>query len=155
MILDDTLLQSPAEWRTEGDSYVFQTTQTPWTATLTATAIDQIGCRLWAVKTSRVEAPPEPVDLQATAERLASRVTSLLEPLRFIEADSDRGLALVRSQEPTARQDQNYYSELLLHRDGGVELRRYQAASPGQRRQQVAFSLTHEAIVKLLDDLTR
>jgi hypothetical protein len=154
MTLDDTLLQSPANWRDEGDYHVLQTTQTPWAATLTATAIDQIGCRLWELKTTRVEAPAGPVDLQATAQRLADRVTSLLEPLRFIEADGEQGLALCRSEEPTARQDQRYYSELLLHRDGGIELRRYQAATPGQRRQQVAFSLTHEAIVKLLGDLT-
>lgn len=155
MILDDTLLPRPADWRAEGEHYVYETTQTPWTATLTATAVDGVGCRLWDLRTARTEALAAPLDLQAAATTLAGRITGLLEPLHFIEADAEHGLALCRSVEPTAKQAQRYYYELLQHRDGGVELRRYQAATPGQRRQQVPFSVTHEVLVKLVQDLTR
>ncbi len=153
MILDDTLLPKPASWRNEGEVHVFQTTEGPRSVTLKATAVDSIGCRLWEVQATCTNGPANA--LKELAERIAGRVTGLLEPLRLIEADTDQGVALVRSDVPSTKQEEAFYTELLLRQDGGVELRRYQAARPGQGRQQVAFSLTHEAIVKLVDDLTR
>jgi len=148
MTRDDTALRNPANWRAEGDFLVYQATDAPWTAAVKATALDAIGCRLWEVQATRADGAT--VDLKATAELLAGRVTGLLEPLRLVEADNEYGLALLRSD----AMDQASYTELLLHRDGGFELRRYRAATPGQRRQQVAFSVTHEALAKLLHDLT-
>lgn len=153
MTLDDTLLQDPANWRIEESFQIYQATQSAWSTTLTATAIDGIGCRLWELSTSRTTT--DPIDLQAQAEAIAGRVTGLLEPLRLLEVDAEHGLALCRSTEPTTRQGQRFYTELLVRTDGGVELRRYRAAVPGSPREQVAFTLTHEAIVKLVDDLTR
>lgn len=153
MILDDTLLHSPANWRTADDLHILETTQNGWTATLTASAVDTIGARLWEVAATREG--DAVADLKALAERVSGRVTCLLEPLRVLEVDTEQGLAVCRSQEPTTKQDQKYYSELSLHQDGGMELRRYRAATPGQRREQVPFALTHEALAKLVHDLTR
>jgi hypothetical protein len=45
---------------------------------------------------------------------------------------------------------------VLVSGDGGSMVRRYQTPQAGQpRRQQVPFALTHEALGKLVGDLTR
>jgi hypothetical protein len=80
----------------------------------------------------------------------------LLEPLRLLEFDAGQKTALLRSQQPDHNGEQLFYYEVLLQADGSCNLRRYQAAQqPGVRRQQVPFTLTHDALTKLIDDLTR
>ncbi|HZT83072.1 MAG TPA: hypothetical protein VFA26_22780, partial [Gemmataceae bacterium] len=71
-----------------------------------------------------------------------------------VEVDAARNEALLRSVEPTRRGDDAFYSELLLRGTRAAELRRYRAARPDARREQVAFALTHEALAKVVGDLT-
>jgi hypothetical protein len=93
-------------------------------------------------------------DLAVRAERVASRVTGLLEPLRSLEIDVDRGVGLLRSATPGRWGPGLSYYEILLEA-GAASVRRYQAPGPGQeRRRQVLFTLTHEALAKLVRDLT-
>jgi hypothetical protein len=94
------------------------------------------------------------VDVQAWGERAAVRVKGLLEPLRLLEVDGVRHAALLRSQEPAQRGDALAYYEVLLQGDGGASVRRYQGTRQGdKRREQVPFSLTHEVLARLADDL--
>ena len=101
-------------------------------------------------------APPgASVDLKVRAEQVAGRVTGLLETLCLVEVDLGRNVALLRSEQPGQRGDERFYYEVLLEGDGGSALRRYQTPRPGEpRRQQVAFTLTHEALAKLVGDLS-
>jgi hypothetical protein len=100
-------------------------------------------------------AEPRPVaDLKARAEEVAGRVTGLLEPLRLVEVDASRQTAQLRSKEPARRGDDALYYELLLRGDGSATLHRYQANRQTPGRAETPFALTHDALGKLVDDLT-
>jgi hypothetical protein len=94
-------------------------------------------------------------ELKDRAQQVAGRVTGLLEPLCVVEVDTEQGLAQLRSDRPGHWGDGQYYYEVLVRTDGSTQVHRYQAPDRDQpRRQQVAFTLTHEALAKLVTDLT-
>jgi hypothetical protein len=155
MTLAETLLQRLAKWRPDSDRQTLDVTdpQSGWIARLEADHVETLGCRLWEL-TLKPSQPANDVDLASCADRAAGRVTGLLEPLRVVEVDRTRGLAQLRSDRPGQRADGQFYYEVLLHADGTTQLRRYQAPDKDQpRRRQVAFTLTHEALAKLVADL--
>jgi hypothetical protein len=117
--------------------------------------VEALGCRLWQVAL-RPLTPAPTADLKARAEQLAGRVTGLLEPLRLVEVDAERGSAQLRSDRPGHWGDGQFYYEVLMSADGATILRRYQAPAGADqpKRQQVAFTLTHEVLAKLVTDLT-
>jgi hypothetical protein len=82
-------------------------------------------------------------------------VTGLLEPLKLIEVDATRSEAVLRSETPAQKGDDVQYYEVLLRGTHAATLNRYQAprTGPGKRRA-VPFALTHEAIAKVVGDLT-
>src|SRR5262249_30387861 len=122
-------------------------------AALAADRCDEVGCLLWEVPLRRPAGAPAG-DPRAWAGRLTARVTGLLEPLRLVEVDEARNEALLRSEEPGRKGGDQFYYEVLLRGARAAELRRYRAARPDARREQVAFALTHEALAKLALDCT-
>ena len=89
-------------------------------------------------------------------DRAAKRVTGLLEGLRVVEVDSGRNEALLRSSTPARRDEMVSYFEILLGGTKSATLRRYRAyQETGHRREQVSFTLTHEALAKVVTDLTQ
>jgi hypothetical protein len=156
MTLDETLLQKLSEWRpSAGQRSILGVADegNGWTASLTADRSDELGC-LAREFTVRPTQTPALENLDAWSERVAARVTGLLEPLAVHEVDATRGEALVRSHPPGQRGDQVFYYEMLLQKTGACTVRRYQAdAKTHGKRQQVAFALTHEALAKLARDL--
>lgn len=151
MTLDETLLQNLAEWRPDSDrpTLTLADADSGWRIDLTAEKNDDIGCRVTELSLSG----PAPSDLRAWAGRTAERATGLLEPLVLHELDTAGGVALLRSRTPAQRGDTLSYYELALKAAGSADLRRYQAR-PGSRREQVPFALTHEALGKVVGDLT-
>lgn len=153
MKLAETLLQRLADWRPQ-ERETLTVGESGWTVTVAADCVDRVGCRLWEValhpQTSR-----QLGDLQAWAERTAARVTGLLEPLAVIEVDAERRAAQLRSQVPAKVGEDVQYYELLLQGDGAATLNRChtsrQCTAP---REPTAFTLTHEALAKLVDDLS-
>jgi hypothetical protein len=99
---------------------------------------------------------PAGMDMRQWAERITARVTSLLQPLQVLEIDTQRHQALLRTA-PAQHQDNLTYFEVILEGTTSAAVRRYQVAGPqadaAPRRAQVAFALTHEALLKLVDDL--
>ena len=153
MSLENTLLEKLADWRPDGRQPLVVPGE-PWAVCLTADRSDQVGCLMWELTLRRCP-PAASATLQAWAERVAGRVTGLLEPLKLLEVDTLRDEALLRSEEPARRGERVFYYELLLKGRGEALLRRYHGAHHGQaRREQVAFALTHEALAKLVADLT-
>jgi len=155
MSLNAVLLEKLAKWRPDTDRQTLDVTDpaSGWTATVTADCVDVIGCRLWELALRRIP-PASIVDLKTHAEQIGQRATGLLEPLRLLEVDEGRNVALLRSEQPGQRGDERFYYELLLEGDGSAVVRRYQTPRPAEpRRQQVAFTLTHEALAKLVGDL--
>jgi hypothetical protein len=157
MTLDEILLQKLAKWKPEGrETLAVSGPEIGWTVNLTGGPVDRVGSSLWEVALCPEGAAKVLPDLKVRAERVADRVTGLLEPLRLVEVDAEQNVAMLRSDKPARRGDTMFYYELLLHGDGKAEVRRYQGPLQGEnpRRQQINFNLTHDALAKLVSDLT-
>jgi len=159
MTLDETVLQKLADWRPgEGrQTLLIPDEGSGWAATLSADRFDATGCLAWEVtlRRSQATAPADPEALRSWAERAAGAVTGLLEPLKVVEVDGSRGQALLRSREPARRADRLFYYEVLLTGTHEAQVRRYRAtANSESRREAIGFALTHEALAKLVADLT-
>jgi hypothetical protein len=150
--LDDLLLQKLAKWRPDSLSRTLElSAEDGWKAAVRADCVDVVGCHLWEVELTRPGPSADP--LRGRAGRIAERATGLLESLRLVEVDEGQATAQLRSDRPLRRGDDRFYYEVEL-RGPTTTVRRYQAARPGARRQQVTFALTHEALGKLVADLT-
>jgi hypothetical protein len=157
MTLENTVLQKLSDWHPpQGrQSLNVPDADAGWTVALTADRSDVLGCLVWDLTLHRRASVPANVTLSGWAERIAERATGLLEPLKVHEVDVERNEALLRSDGPTQRGDVLFYYEILLRGTTCAEVRRYQAARQANApREQVAFALTHEALAKLVGDLT-
>jgi len=126
-----------------------------WAVAVTADRSDVLGCLVWEMTVRRTTPPAEGASLRAWGERIAARVTGLLEPLKLVEVDVQRNEALLRSDGPTQRGDNVVYYEAILQGTNAAVVRRYQGSRQGNtRREQVPFAITHEALAKLTADLT-
>jgi hypothetical protein len=160
MTLAETLLQRLAEWRPAGEgrhAAAFALTDHGWTVRLTADRIDTVGGLLTEVEAVRMNPVADDVAaLEAHARRAAGRVTGLLEPLRVVEMDRVRQVAMLRSEAPPTKGDTVQYYEVQFHGLNRVVVQRFQAAKAGRAtREAVAFALTHEVVAKMVDDLVR
>jgi hypothetical protein len=155
MTPDTTLLQRLADWRPEGGRQALDVVDPGlgWAISITAECVDQVGCRFRELELRPPSGLPAG-DLAGRAGRVASRVTSLLKPLRVVEVDAAGDIALLRSDAPTTWGGGLCYYEVLLRGDGAATVRRYRAPDAGQPRRQHAFALTYEALAKLVRDLT-
>jgi hypothetical protein len=124
-----------------------------WQVSLTAEQVDALGCRLRDLTLSRLRPLDEAPPLAEQARRIAERVTGLLEGLRLVEVDEPHAVAQLRSTTPARRGEDLAYYEVLRHADGITRVNRYHAPAEG-KRQAVPFTLTHEALAKLVGDLT-
>jgi hypothetical protein len=160
MTLAETLLQKLADWRPAGEGRHAVGLSLPdhgWTVRLTADRVDTLGCLLTEVESERTSAVPDDDKLlEAHARRAAGRVTGLLEPLRLVEIDRVRHVALVRSDAPPHKDGSVHYYEITFRGRNRVTVERFKAAkqSPA-KRESIPFVLTHEVLAKLVDDLVR
>ena len=157
MTPSEALLQKLDKWRPSGTRQTARVTEGAWTIDVTADRADELGCLVWelGVRRSGAAAALDAAGLKAWGERVAERATGLMEPLKLVEVDAPRGEALLRSEAPTPKGDDLLYYEVLLRSSGTGNLRRYRGShQTGNRREQVPFALTHEALAKLAGDLT-
>jgi hypothetical protein len=153
MTIDETLQQKLADWRPDssGDRLSVDHPASGWQISVSADQVDTLGCRLNEINLSRTRPLDNPGSLVDQANRIAGRVTGLLEPLRLVEIDQPHGVAQLRSNVPAQRGEDKAYYEVLRHTDGATQVNRYQASAG--KRQAVPFNLTHEALGKLVGDL--
>lgn len=154
----EPLLRKLANHRPEGrSSFAYDDPESGWSVRMTTEAADALSVQLWDVSVSR-PAPQAPLPAAAVheaAQRVADRVTGLMEPLRLLEVDAERGEAVLRSDSPTVRKDRRAHYELKIAGTHRGELRRHQAGvEPAAKREQVPFTLTKEVLSKYLEDLT-
>jgi hypothetical protein len=159
MTLAETVLQKIADWRPAGDrrhALLIPDGGSGWAVEVQADRCDELGCRVWEMTLRRTrKAEAQAAALQEWADRAARQVTSLLEGLRVVEVDPPRNEALLRSETPTRRGERVTYFEILLRGTKSATVRRFRAyQEPGHRREQIAFPLTHEALAKIVTDLT-
>jgi hypothetical protein len=159
MTLNDLVLQKLADWRPPGherSTLTIPDEGSGWSLALTADRCDELGCLAWELTLQpRADlATRQGATLTSWARQAAERVRGLLEPLKVVEIDLERNEAILRSVQPTQRGDKAAYYELFMNGTRRATLRRYQVAWPnGQRREQVAFALTHETLAKVVTDL--
>jgi hypothetical protein len=91
--------------------------------------------------------------LRGWGDRLASRVTYLMEPLKVVETDAHGGEVQIRSQRPTPRDEQQSYYELRLYRQGTLRLQRFVFDDETRERRQTPCQLTREVLERLADDI--
>jgi hypothetical protein len=115
--------------------------------------LEALACKVSMVRV--VPDRPAAAALQERAATVARQVTGLMEKLSVIEVDDQRGEALLRSDSPVARENDRLYYEVVLERMGTATLHRYQGSTVKSQRKEVSFSLTHEAVAKLVTDLAR
>jgi len=153
--LEETLLQKLAKWRTHSQQAPEQTLdlshpESGWSLSLKADCVDVVGVRLEELTLAPSAPRTGEVPLPERARQLATRVTGLLEPLALVEVE---GVAQLRSRTPACKGDELAYYEVLLHEAGDMSVRRYRALRTATRREQIPFTLTHEALAKLVTDL--
>ena len=124
-----------------------------WNVALVPAAQDTLSCALNEVRLQRdsgADGDPRP-----WAERISRTVTGLLEPLRLLEVDAPRRIALLRSTAPTPHDPGVDYYEVELHGTARASLRRFRGfQAAGHPREQVPFTVTYEALAKLIGDIT-
>jgi hypothetical protein len=91
-------------------------------------------------------------DLKAWGDRIAARVTYLMEPLIVLEQDPVGGEVEMRSQSPTQRADQRAFYEVRLNRQGSLNLARMVYDETTRRRRPADCQLTREVLERLTDD---
>lgn len=92
-------------------------------------------------------------ELRGWGDRLAQRVTYLMEPLVVLEVDDAGGTVELRSQSPTPRGQLRSYYEVQLRKEGTLRLERIAFDATTRRRQATTFQLSREVLERLADDL--
>ncbi len=91
--------------------------------------------------------------LNAWGNRLAARVTYLLEPLVPHESDAQSGSATYRSARPSQRDGRRAFYEAQFHRDGRARIVRYVYDETTRRREPTPCHFTREVLERLAEDL--
>jgi hypothetical protein len=159
MTTADTIAESLAAWQPYGSgrhSWSHALPAQGWDVTLSADKADSVGCVAWELTVARADTAPAGLTTRAWADRIASQVTGLLEPLKVIEVDEAGSEAILRSTGPSKKGSVVGYYEVALSGTARAAVRRYQAdTKAGTPRTQVGFALTHEVLAKLIEDLIR
>jgi hypothetical protein len=122
--------------------------------TLHLTAAGAVGLAFDALEfTAADRAERSPEALRAWADRLADRLTYLMEPLAVLEHDLGSGELVLRSQTPTARDGRRTFYEVRLRRDGTMRLGRVAFDDSARTRTPAPCRMTVEALERLADDL--
>lgn len=121
-----------------------------WSLYLVADRTDEMSVLAWEISLRR---PENKGDVAGWANRLAEQAGAL-DPFKVIEIDAPRRQALIRSANPAKRKDRLFYYEVILEGTGSALVRRFKASNAGDKREQIAFALTHEALGRLVEELT-
>jgi len=93
--------------------------------------------------------------LKDWADGLSQRVGYLLEKIGPLEYDPTNGQVLIRSTPPQALPSGAQYYEIMLSSSGNgtFSLRRFKSIAGQPGRVPVEIQVTHEVLLKLVDDL--
>ena len=122
--------------------------------TLDATALDSVGVAFDALEYAATDRTDwTSAALNAWGEKLARRVTYLMEPLRVLEIDAGGGEVQIRSASPTPRAEARTYYEVRLNRKGTCRLERFSYDETTRQRRRTPCNLTREVVERLADDI--
>lgn len=92
-------------------------------------------------------------ELKAWGERVASKVTYLMEPLAVIESDAVGQEVILRSAAPTKKPERRSYYEVRLKGQGLMRFDRIAFYEDDHKRWPVPCHFTNEVAERLVDDL--
>ena len=156
MTLAERFLPELSSWKTDRrDTLTAQFPTEGWMVRLVAEHSDVVGVLAWELTVERSASAPEGCTVRAWAETIASRSSGLMERIKLLEVDDERSQALLRSDHPTAKGNEVGYYEIRLDGTRTATLRRFVADRvAGTPREQVPFTVTRDALLKLIDDIS-
>jgi hypothetical protein len=122
--------------------------------TLHLTALDTVGLAFTALEfttTSRTDWTSQA--LKDWGDRLSSRATYLMEPLKVLEIDAAGGEVQIRSQSLTPRAERRGYYEVRLFAQGILRMERFVLDEATRQRRPAPCQLTREVLERLADDI--
>jgi hypothetical protein len=122
----------------------------PWQATAAAPHRDTIGAEVTEITVERKD--PGPGNVHGWADNFAGKARGLLEPLKVLEVDKTRDEAVIRSNPPSKDGSQVDYYEVKMQGTKKASVKRYR--NDAGQRQDIPFTLTHDGLGRLVDDLT-
>lgn len=126
----------------------------PHRLTLHLTAVGPVGLAFSALEFATQARPQwSPDELKAWGDRLAARVTYLMEPLVVLEHDRVGGEVELRSQKPSERSNQRTFYEVRLHHEGRLHFARVTFDEATHQRRPTQCQMTREMLERLTDDL--
>ena len=120
------------------------------------TAVDSMSCSLSEIRLYVPSLQKAAFDaLKKWAEQLSKRITYLLENIGPLEFDPAAGEVLIRSTPPGQLTNGTQYFEIILssRSAGTFSLKRYRSVKGQPGRDPVDITVTHEVLLKLVDDL--
>ena len=118
------------------------------------TASGPVGLAFGALDfTTGAEDDWSPEALKAWGDRLAARVTYLMEPLVVLEQDALAGEVAIRSHVPTSRGESRAFYEIRLSGGGNLHLARVAFDESTRRRRGLDCMMTREVLERLVDDI--
>ena len=120
----------------------------PWQATASTNHRDRIGAELTELAVAR--ATPGPGTVRAWADQFANQSRGLPDPVKLLEVDPSRDEAILRSTPNKTERRVDYY-EVKMQGTSKASVKRY-AATDG-KRESIPFTITHEGLGRLVDDL--
>lgn len=135
------------------------TTLTDSTGVVMAIDFLQVDAMSCSVEEIRLEVPSlynaDMQTLEDWANALCGRITYLLEHIGPLERDEQNGQILIRSTPPSKHAAGTKYYEIMLKSRGSgrFTLKRYESIAGSHGRSPVPMQMTHEVLLKLVDDL--
>jgi hypothetical protein len=122
--------------------------------TINMTALDTVGVAFDCLEFDATDRHDWSSDaLNGWGQRLAARVTYLLEPLKVLEIDAGGGEVQIRSQNPSTRADQRGFYEVRLYKHGILRFERFVFDDATRQRKRTACQFTKEVLERLADDI--
>jgi hypothetical protein len=118
------------------------------------TASGPVGLAFTALDfTTTARAAWTPEALKAWGDRIAARVTYLMEPLVVLEQDAIAGDVEIRSHAPTSRGDRRAFYEVRIGGSGALRFARVAFEESTRRRSPVECMMTREVLERVTDDI--
>jgi hypothetical protein len=112
-----------------------------------AVAFDALHVEVDALAAADIE------QLKAASDRLAARLSYLLEAIATVEVDRAACTVLLRSSPPQQNADATSYYELLVKQGGQLHLARFAKSVGDTARRRIACEVTREVFGRLAEDL--
>jgi hypothetical protein len=129
-------------------------TEGPYRLSLRLTAVGPVGLAFDTLDFAVTDHPVWTTEaLRTWGDRLAARLTYLMEPLVVLEVDALGGEVELKSQAPTVRGGHRAYYEVRLSQQGTLRLGRIAYDEAERKRRPTPCQMTREMIERLADDL--